>query len=58
MMSSSDPARLPAQLAGRWGPEQRHTLRDMDPARLPARLLGDGDKGIEKVYGAENNILY
>jgi len=39
----------------------RHILRDRRPstAACPVpRLLGDGDKGMEKVYGEEKRILY
>jgi hypothetical protein len=44
----------PGRLAAPETPTKRQATQH---SCLPS-LLGDGDEGIEKVYGEENNILY
>jgi hypothetical protein len=41
-----------------WGMQRPHTKRQANQHGCLPRLLGDGDKGIEIVYGEEKNVLY
>ncbi len=55
---ANPPCPRPSNSSPAWLWSEIHIKRQAaQHGRLP-RLLGDGDKGIEKMYGEEKNILY